>query len=307
MTMLLIIRWCSFLSLIQLVEFLLKCGLQSLPWLSRSGWPLSSLGRLDGIRESQNHLDWQLPWHLHPGTIYPFVLIWFSMRALQMCEGSCPVPHLYFSGAGIPHKLCCIVERHFLFSEACVYSFHHSPYDAVLGALTILDTLVSLLWSADAVYQVSTTVGTEGLCWYPAQRESASISSLEVTCSPCSAVGSHGLVQTATWSVCWGMGAAWVGPLLADRYLTLSLSLYASCPAHPAAQSGFSSLDVVSRFVMSLPACAAVSKDLWGHSSQFTATLWPTSQELHFPANTFLLGGRTGQWFSPGWPPAGIY
>lgn len=131
--MLLIIRWCSFLSLIQLVEFLLKCGLQSLPWLSRSGWPLGSLGRLDGIRESQNHLDWQLPWHLHPCTIYPFILIWISMRALQMCEGSCLVPHLYFSGAGIPHKLCRIVERHFLFSEACVYFFPSFPLWCSVG------------------------------------------------------------------------------------------------------------------------------------------------------------------------------
>lgn len=47
---------------------------------------------------------------------------------------------------------------------------------------------------------MSTTVGTERFCWYPAQRESASVSSLEVTCCPCSAVGSHGLVQTVTWS-----------------------------------------------------------------------------------------------------------
>lgn len=69
-----------------------------------------------------------------------------------------------------------------------------------------------------------------------------------------------------------------------------------------------SSLDVVPHFVtlQGLPACAIVSKDLWGHSSQFMALLRPSSQELHFPANAFLLGGHMGRgsplgsgWFDP--------
>ena len=105
------------------------------------------VGGLDGIKESQTHLDWQLPSHLHPGSIYPFILIWFSVRTLQSCEGSCPAHYLYFSEAGIPYSICHVVKRYFLFSKAVSNSFRCSPYDSLLNALTILDTWVSaLIW-----------------------------------------------------------------------------------------------------------------------------------------------------------------
>lgn len=242
----------------------LACRIPSEMWPSESTMTLQvwltpgCMGRLNRIKECQNHLGWKLLSHLHPGNIYPFILIWFSMRALHSCEGSCPAHYLYFSAAGIPYRLCHVVKRYFLFSKAVSNSFCHSPYEWMLSQSW---THASLLWSYDALYQVSTIVGTERLCWCPAWRESPSISSLEVT--PClgSAVGSHGPVQTSTQSSLLGSRAAWVGPLLADRHLTVPV-LLDSLTLPSCKTIRLSSLDVVLHFVIlqGLPACEIVSK-----------------------------------------------
>ena len=136
------------------------------------------VGRLDGIKESHTHLDWQLP---HTCILVAFIhsssfdFLWGPFSPVKAAV----LPTTFIcQRLGYPIGSVMLSKGIFSSRKQCLI-LSAVPRMIHCWMLSPSWTHESLLWSDDALYQVSTTVGTERLCWCPAQRESPFISSLE--------------------------------------------------------------------------------------------------------------------------------